>query len=61
MIEKEKLRSISSLNALREARVENSKELCKLRNSFKFSVLSVRALFTLKNIGEMIIRGIFNK
>ena len=61
MIEKEKLRSISSLNALREARVENSKELCKLLNSFKFSVLSVREHFTLKNIGEMIIRGIFNK
>lgn len=61
MIEKEKLRTISSLNALREARAENNKELYRLRNSFKFSVLSVKEAFTLKNIGEFIIRGIFNK
>lgn len=61
MIEKEKLRSISSLKSLREARIENSKELYKLRDSFKFRLLSVKNSFTLKSVLDMIIRGFLNK
>lgn len=61
MIEKEKLRSISSLKSLREARIENSKELYKLCDSFKFRLLSVKNSFTLKSVLDMIIRGFLNK